>query len=90
MNPHTSAHPVGIAPGPHNGVGPGGIGKCVSANASSRVLVGWGLLPFEWRQAAPLKSPATRSTCRSCIMARIVRRCFFPIPRFLAKKGVNV
>ena len=28
-NPQTSAHLPGIDPGPHNGVGPGGIGKAV-------------------------------------------------------------
>ena len=28
-NPHTSAHVPGTAPGPHNGAGPGGIGKAV-------------------------------------------------------------
>ena len=39
MKPHTSAYSPGMAPGPHKGVGPGGIGKPVSANASSRVLV---------------------------------------------------
>ena len=43
----------------HNGVGPGGIGKSVSAKASSRILVSWELLPFDWRHAALLKSPAT-------------------------------
>ena len=40
MKPHTLAHSPGIAPGPHNGGGPGGIGKSVSANASSKVQVG--------------------------------------------------
>ena len=36
------------------------------------------------RQAAPLKSPATESTCSSSITARIVRSSFFTMPRFLA------
>ena len=44
MKPHTSAHSRGMAQRPHICVGPGGIGKSVSANASSRVLVGWGLV----------------------------------------------
>ena len=39
MKPHTSAHSPGMAPRPHDGLVPGGIGKSVSANASSRVLV---------------------------------------------------
>ena len=34
---------------------------------------------------APLKSPATASTCSSSITARIVRISFFPMPHFLAK-----
>ena len=37
-NPHTSAHLPGTAPGHHNGVGPGGIGKAQSAEASSKIL----------------------------------------------------
>ena len=81
MNPHTSAHSSGI-------VGPGGIGKSVSANASSRVLVGRKLLSLHCRHAAPLKSPTTRSTCSSCKTARIVRKSFFPMPRFLATKAL--
>ena len=80
-NPHTSDHVPG-SPGPHNGVGPGGIGKSRSAKASSMILLLLALVVR--RQAAPLKSPATRSTCSSYIMARIVRRSFLPIPRFLA------
>ena len=74
---HTSVHSPGTAPGP-NGVEPGGIGKSVSAKASSIILVGWGLLPFAWRQAAPLKSPATRSTCSYCITARMAKEKLVP------------
>ena len=37
------------------------------------------------RQAAPLKSPATTSTCSSSITTRIVRINFFPMPRCVAK-----
>ena len=66
--PHTSVHSPGIAPGPHNGGRPGGTGKSVSANASSKTLVSWGLFHFDWRQADPLKSPATKSTCSSCFL----------------------
>ena len=36
------------------------------------------------RQATPLKSPATKSTCSSSITARIMSS-FFPMPRFLAQ-----
>ena len=57
--------------------------KVCVGKASSKILAGCGLLQFDWSQADPLKSPATRSTCSSCIMARLVRRSFFPIPRFL-------
>ena len=35
MKPHTWDHSPGTLPGPHNGVGPCGIGKFVLANASS-------------------------------------------------------
>ena len=38
-NPQTSAQLPGIDPGPHNGEGPGGIGKAQSAKASSMVLM---------------------------------------------------
>ena len=55
-NPHTTAHSPGTSPGPHNGVGPGGIGKSVSAKASSIILVGFRSLPQGRRQAAPSKS----------------------------------
>ena len=70
----------GIAPGPHNGAGPGGIGKAQSAKASSMIEI---LLLLSRRHAAPLKSPATKSTFSSTITARIVRISFFPMPRFL-------
>ena len=82
-NPHTSAHVPGTAPGPHNGVGPGGIGKAQSAKASSTILML--SAQVSRRQAAPLKSPATTSTCSSSITAPTVRISFFPMPRFLAK-----
>ena len=36
------------------------------------------------RHAAPLKSPANKSSFSSSITARIVRISFFPMPRFLA------
>ena len=84
-NPHTSDHPPGTAPGLHNGGGPGGTGKSVLANTSSMMLVGRGSLPDWRRQAAPLKSPATMSTCSCNITARTASSNFFPIPRFLAK-----
>ena len=38
-NPQTSAQLFGIEPGPHNGVGPGGVGNAQSAKASSIVLM---------------------------------------------------
>ena len=38
-DPPTSAHLPGTAPGPHSGVGPGGIGKAESAKASSMLLM---------------------------------------------------
>ena len=46
-------------PGPHNGVGPGGVGKAQLENTSSIVLI---LSRLRQRQAVPLKSPATKST----------------------------
>ena len=67
-------------PWTHNGVGPGGIGKAQSAKASSMILITVALVSH--RQAAPLKSPATTSTCSSSITARIVRISFFPIRFF--------
>ena len=63
MNPHTPAHSPGTSPGPHNGVGSRGIGKHVLGKASSTVLMGRCSLPSCRRHAAPLKSPATMSTC---------------------------
>ena len=59
-NPQTSAQLFGIDPGPHNGAGPGGVGKAQSAKASSMVLMLYLLLH---RHAVPLTSPATRSIC---------------------------
>ena len=56
--PQTSAQLFGMDPGPHNGVGPGGVGKAQSENTSSIVLI---LSRLRQRQAAPLKSPATKS-----------------------------
>ena len=79
-NPHTSAQLPGIDPGLHNVVEPGSDGKAQSAKASSMVLMLFLLLQ---RHAAPLKSPATRSTFSSSVTALIVRMSFFPIPRFL-------
>ena len=52
-------HP-GIEPGPHNGVGPSGVGKAQSAKASSMVPMLFLLLHC---QAVALKSPATSSIC---------------------------
>ena len=68
----------------HNGVGPGGTGRIVLAKASSIMLVSRRSLPHERCQAAPLKSPATISTCSSGITGRTVSNNFFPMPRFLA------
>ena len=79
-NPQTYAHLPGIDPGPHSGVGPGGIGKAQSAKAP-KVLM---LFLLSHRHAAPLKSTATNSTFSSSITARIARISFFPMPRFLA------
>ena len=81
-DPHTSAHVPGTAPGPHNGVGPRGIGTSQSAKASSMIMMLLALVAR--RQAAPLKSPATKSTYSSSITARIAKSSF-PMPRFLAK-----
>ena len=38
-NPQTSTQLFGIVPGPHNGVGHGGVGNAQSAKASSTVLM---------------------------------------------------
>ena len=57
-NPQTSAQLFGIDPGPHNGVGPGGVGNAQSAKASSMVLM---LSLLLHRHAVLLKSPATKS-----------------------------
>ena len=81
-NAQTSAHSPGTAPGPHNGGKPGGKGKSQSTKASSMVLRMLALVAR--RQAAPLKSPATRSTFSSNITARMVNSNFLPMPRFLA------
>ena len=59
-NPQTSAQLFEIDPGPHNGVGPGGVGNAQSAKASSIVLM---LSLLLHRHAVPLKSPATKSIC---------------------------
>ena len=84
MKPHTSAQSPGTPPGPHNSVGPGGTGRFVLAKASSKMLVRRRSLPHGRRQAAPLKSPATKSTCCSSITVRTVSNIIFPMPRFLA------
>ena len=81
-NPHTSDH---SPPGSHNGVEPGGTGTSVLTNASSIMLMVRGSLPDWRRHAAPLKSPATMSTCSCNITVRTVSSRFFPIPRFLTK-----
>ena len=62
---------------------PGGTGRFVLAKASSIMLVSWRSLPHGRRHAAPLKSPATVSTCSCSITVRTVSNNFFPIPRFL-------
>ena len=49
-NPQKSAQLFGMDRGPHNGVGPGGVGK-----AEVR------LSRLRQRQTVPLKSPATKS-----------------------------
>ena len=82
ITPHTSDHVPGKAPRPHSGGGPGGKGKSQSANSSSMIL--WALAQVVRRQAAPLKSPATKSTFSSSITARMVNSNFLPMPRFLA------
>ena len=84
-DPQTSDHSPGTPPGPHRGVGPGGIGKHVLAKAASIILMGRGSLPGWRRHAAPLKSPATMSTCSCSITERTASNNFFPMPRFLAK-----
>ena len=56
--PHTSAQLSVMDRGHHNGVGPGGVGKAQSAKASSIELR---LSRLRQRQAAPVKSPATKS-----------------------------
>ena len=84
IKPHTSAHSPETAPGLHKGAGLGGTGWFVSAKASSVVLMSRRSLPHGRRQAAPLKSPATKSTCNSCITVRTASDNFFPVPRFLA------
>ena len=58
-NPQTSAQLSGMDPGPHTGVGPGGVSKAPSVMASSIVLR---LSLLRHRRAVPLKSPATKST----------------------------
>ena len=82
--PHTSFQSPCTPPGPHNGVGPGGTGRFVLAKAPSIMLVKRRSLPHGRRQAAPLKSPATKSTCCSSITVRTVSNNIFPMPRFLA------
>ena len=57
-NPQTSAQLFGIDPGPHNGVGPSGVGNAQSAKAPSIVLM---LSLLLHRHAFPLKPPATMS-----------------------------
>ena len=52
-NPQTSAQLFGMDPGP-----PGGVRKAQSENTSSIVLI---LSRLRQRQAAPSKSPATKS-----------------------------
>ena len=84
QNPHTSDHSPGTPPGHQNGEGPGGIGKFVLTNASSMMLTGRGSLPDWRRHAAPLKTPATMSTCCWCITVRTASNKFFAIPCFLA------
>ena len=51
---------AGIDPGPHKGVGPGGVGNAQSAKASSIVLMLFLLLH---RHAVVMESPATKSIC---------------------------
>ena len=58
-NPQTSAQLFGMDPGPHTFVGPSGVGKAKSVNASSIVLR---VSLLRNRHAVPLKSPATKST----------------------------
>ena len=85
MKPHTSAHSQGMALGPHNGAGP------VTSESPCRQMPPQenesdeGCYRLFHAISAPLKSPALRFTCSSCVMARIVRRSFFQIPRLLTK-----
>ena len=58
--PQTSAQLLGIDPGHHSGVGPGGVGIAQSAKASSIVQM---LCLLLHRHTVPLKSPATTSIC---------------------------
>ena len=51
--PQTSARLFGMDPGPHNGVGPGGVGRALSVKASSIVLM---LSLLLHRHAVPLNS----------------------------------
>ena len=65
--------------------GPPGNGKFVLPNASSVPLMNRESL-LDWRRhAAPVKSPATKSTCCWCITERTVSSKFFASPRFLAR-----
>ena len=80
--------------GPHNGGVPGGIGRAQRTKASSMMLI---LFMLSHRHAAPLKSPAIKSTfSKASLTALLVRTSFFPMPRFLAEtlmcndKTVNV
>ena len=56
-------------------------GKSQSAEASSMMLRVLALVVR--RQAAPLKSPATKSTFTSSVTARMVDSNLLPMPRFL-------
>ena len=57
-NPQTSAHMSGMVPGPHSGVRPGGVGKVLSVEASSKVLR---LSLLRYRHAVPLMSLLEKS-----------------------------
>ena len=74
--PLTSFHLPSVAHWAPQRWEPSRIGKSVSSKDYSLILVDWRLLPFDWRQAAPLKSPATKTTCSSSLTLRIVRRKF--------------
>ena len=65
----------------HSGVGPGGVGKILSIEASSIVLR---LSLFGYRHAVPLNSSAIKSTCWEIMIARMVRMSFLAMPLFLA------